>query len=143
MPTHETRWPITDQSMTIKQLIAEATDDLADIIDAAHAVMIDDPVWRIDPGERPELVATTRVRTIPVDMRSNRRRKHVQRSLAVHEENSLAARTIAKGEATRECILDLLDDHPNLSAWEIARVLRISTRTVQRHMTAIQQELAA
>lgn len=141
MLTYEARWPITDQSRTFSQLVTEASEDLPGMVDAASAVIVGDPTWRIEPGDEPHLVATVEVTTIPADMRSNRVLKHDRHTVIAQHPG--AAHAIEKGEAIREKILDLLDEHPNLSTWEIAHVLRLSTRTVQRHVKTITQGVAA
>lgn len=128
MPTHETRWPITDQSMTLRELVAEGSGDLSAILAESDAVAAGPTTWRIEPGETPTLVATTPVHILPA--RKPRKSSPVDaaklRSAEIRERLTLA-----------------LDEHAELSQWELAQLIGVHERTVQRHLAAMRTEHAA
>ncbi len=60
-------WPITDDTLTTSELIAEATDDLADMVDAAGHVITGPTRWAVetlDDGETSALTAATPVQPV-------------------------------------------------------------------------------
>ena len=128
MPTHVTRWPITDQSMTLRELVNEGSGDLSAILAEHDAVAAGPTAWRIEPGETPTLVATTPVHILP----TRKPRKP-----------SPIAKARARSSEIRERLVLALDEHAELSQWELAQLLGVHERTVQRHLAAMRQEHAA
>lgn len=120
--THVTRWPIVDDSRTRSELIAEAQPDLPDIVADSGAVLAGEPVWSIELGDTPTLVAVTQV-TVIAD-----RPLHPQR---------------ATRNANRDRITGILADHPHMTVWELTEATGLSERTVRRHLDVIRKEHAA
>jgi hypothetical protein len=43
-------WPIVDDSYTTSQILAQAMDELDELAEQAHALVVGPPVWRIEPA---------------------------------------------------------------------------------------------
>lgn len=158
MRTHLTRWPITDQNMTFRELVTEAAEDLPGIVEESGAVIAGEPDWSIEPGDEPHLVATTPVTVIDdkifeaLEIPDPPRKRGPKPGAPISDKARAANRrngrnlreaVLQRSRANREAIEQLLDEHPHLSQWEIGQALGLHVRTVQRHMAAMRTEHAA
>ena len=120
-------WPITDESLTLRELITEADQLIPDALDRDGCVWAGEPTYEVrEDGDRLILDAHVPAFVIADVVRD-------------HDGNVVNGRK-AEGLRAREALRDAMDAHPQLSNSELALLLRVSEKTIERHKAIIRRE---